>query len=179
MLLLGLLTAVYMVGFRKGTKETENRKWAQTVSSLSAGKKAREPKHNSHSDLLVIQAADESALPETQSQNSTATAKPKAPSKMAVSKSVKQDKRGRQPPAGFYGLQLGAFRSKEEARNFVSKNKKSLENLPVFLTAVRIKNRGQWTRVRAGALRTRKMALGLKAELAQNLKRGSIVVRYR
>lgn len=82
------------------------------------------------------------------------------------------------PPAGRFGVQIGAFASIADARRFVRRNAASIYGLPVFVVEAKI--RGQtWYRVRVGAEQTRQQARVLKARLPTSLGAASMVTAYR
>jgi cell division septation protein DedD len=88
------------------------------------------------------------------------------------------DVRTRAPSRG-YGVQLGAFETEAEARDFVAAHADGLARLPVFLVPTTLEGRGTWHRVRAGDVKTRAAADTLRAALAPELAARAIVVSHK
>ena len=83
------------------------------------------------------------------------------------------------PPAGRYGIQVGAFKTLQEAREFVALHREAFRRLPVFVVSVNIPQKGVWHRVRVGALRSRRSATRLKSRLGPGVGAEALVVPYR
>lgn len=88
------------------------------------------------------------------------------------------DVRTRAPSRG-YGVQLGAFETEAEARDFVAAHAAGLARLPVYLVPTTLEGRGTWHRVRAGDVKTRAAAETLRAALAPELAARAIVVSHK
>lgn len=170
-----IVLASYYYGFRRGRDSLLEDEYsglpAVTMKHTPEVKKT-EPEEN---EGLVIHVPDEAPVVHN-SSSAPAASKPKAvpqvkePVRLKISYKV---------PSGRFGVQLGAFKTPQEAKNFLKKYKNALKALPVFLVSVNLKARGQWTRVRVGAYKTHKAATKLKSDLAKLLPQGSIVVKYR
>lgn len=80
------------------------------------------------------------------------------------------------PPRGRWGLQLGAFESLSEALAFLERLKDP--DLPQYVTAVDLDEKGTWYRVRVGAFRTKGSAIRLRSELRSLVPDEPLVVRY-
>lgn len=100
------------------------------------------------------------------------SASSRAPASPAV------DVRTRAPTRG-YGIQLGAFETEAEARDFVAAHAAGLARLPVFLVPTTLEGRGTWHRVRAGDVKTRAAADALRAALVPELAARAIVVSHK
>lgn len=83
------------------------------------------------------------------------------------------------PPARGYGVQLGAFETEAEARDFVATHAGALAKLPVFVVPTTLDGRGTWHRVRAGDVKTRAAADALRAALTPELAARAIVVSHK
>lgn len=99
-----------------------------------------------------------------------------APSLAPTSPAV--DVRTRAPSRG-YGVQLGAFETEAEARDFLATHAAGLARLPVFLVPTTLEGRGTWHRVRAGDVKTRAAAETLRTALAPELAARAIVVSHK
>lgn len=82
------------------------------------------------------------------------------------------------PPSGF-GLQLGAFPSRDEARAFLETHRDILAGAKVFLIPTEIPGRGTWYRVRIGVVKQRGDAEILRQKLPENLARAALVVSHK
>jgi cell division septation protein DedD len=76
-------------------------------------------------------------------------------------------------------VQLGAFRSLEEASAFVTAHAAALEEVPLHVVTAEIPGRGTWYRVRAGAAKTREDADQLRRSLPAEIGRDALIVPYR
>ena len=83
------------------------------------------------------------------------------------------------PPPGRFGVQLGAFKTADEAAAFVAGHASAFDGLPVFVVTVRIRGRGTWHRVRVGAEQTRAAAAQLRDRLGRSMGGGGLIVGYR
>ncbi len=81
----------------------------------------------------------------------------------------------REPPAGRYGVQVGAYPTLRRARAIQARIDPAFG--PRFIVPVRLAGKGTWYRVRVGAWETRRMAEDAAARLAPG-RDGSMVVRY-
>ena len=84
----------------------------------------------------------------------------------------------RSPPAGKFGVQVGAFASEADARRFVRKHAAAVYGLPVFVVEASIKGK-TWYRVRVGAEASRRKASSLRKRLPGALAANSMVTAYR
>lgn len=85
----------------------------------------------------------------------------------------------REAPKDGFGVQLGAFPSREEAVAFVDENAAFLSDRRVYLQETEVKDKGTWYRVRLGRFGSKSVARVAKRNLPNALKKVSIVVRYR
>lgn len=81
-----------------------------------------------------------------------------------------------EPPRGAWGLQLGAFETRKEAVQLLE----ALDdvNLPRFVTPVDLGRRGLWHRVRVGAFRSKRRALGARRRLGPRVPDDPLLIRY-
>lgn len=82
------------------------------------------------------------------------------------------------PDDGF-GLQLGAYPSREEAERFVQTHAEALGDRRVHVVASEVPNKGTWYRVRIGHFDSKRVARRARRGLTEELRSTSIVVSYR
>ena len=178
MVVLCLFVGIYFFGHRQGYEQAISDEEYRLGDLVATSKRSVRPRESR--DFLVVPI---SKVAETATKSATVTAAalpqrarlPLAPrSKLKVGRASK-----RTPKRGFFGLQLGAFKTKAEAQRFINKYVDVLGKLPVFLIDVKLRKRGTWTRVRVGEFATKKAAANVKKKLPAKLERGSILVSYR
>jgi hypothetical protein len=175
---LGMLALTYAWGHHEGHEQALNTDWDQRLRLVAAESHATLIAPQTQEGILIIQAGPEADV--TVEKKITDSSSISAVTASVVGRSPRRVLQiMAETPAGLFGIQLGAFQSHREAMVFVRAHEKHLLNLPVVLTTVSIKNRGQWTRVRVGAQRTRAMAMQLRDQMSKSLTRGSIVIQYR
>ncbi|MEQ8571860.1 MAG: SPOR domain-containing protein [Deltaproteobacteria bacterium] len=82
------------------------------------------------------------------------------------------------PDDGF-GLQLGAFESREEAVAFIREHGAALGDRRVHVIATEVKGKGTWHRVRVGHFDSKRIARRARRNMTDELRSTSIVVKYR
>ena len=173
-----LFVAVYFFGHRRGYEEAISDEENRLGDFVATQKRHVHPRESR--DFLVVPI---SRPAETTTKSATVTAAAFTPlpgasltpkPKLKVVPASKRTAR-----KGFYGIQLGAFKTKAEAQRFINKHIDFLDELPVFLIDVKLRKRGTWTRVRVGEFATKKAAANVKKKLPAKLERGSILVSYR
>ncbi len=82
------------------------------------------------------------------------------------------------PDDGF-GLQLGAFESREEAIAFIEEHGAALGDRRVHVVATEVKGKGTWHRVRVGHFDSKRIARRARRNMTDELRSTSIVVKYR
>lgn len=82
-------------------------------------------------------------------------------------------------PSGRYGLQLGAFRSRDEAESFVRGHAPALSRWPIYVLESAVPGKGIWYRVRVGSFSSRRKADRVKRRLPRALRASALWVQYR
>ena len=183
-LLFAGLSTTYYLGSESGYERAQEAAELRTLDRLekaAAGDVNSVAKAAKNEALLVVRAEEE-RVPTKVSDSSTISKGPialKASPRVAKPRPGGIDLRKRAPLTGRFGIQLGAFKTKDEAHSFVRKHESKLARIPVFLISVSLKKRGVWTRVRVGEFRTRRSATKVKKGFGGALTKGSIVVSYR
>ena len=180
MVLLALLVTaagVYLLGHNQGYQEAIVDEELRLKAITTAPEESLPPQNSA--DFLVVPL-----LKSEPASTTSSTAPPAVETKVEEKVATKPKQKEiaatkRKPKKGFFGLQLGAFKTRIEAKRFVQQQGNTLRKLPVFLIDIKLKSRGTWTRVRVGEFASRKAAARLKSTLPAKLKRGSILVSYR
>jgi|GEM_PF-3506803 len=174
LVVVSLFVGIYYLGHRRGYEQAisdEEHRLGDFVASPKPFVPPRESR-----DFLVVSIPK---VAKTATKSAAVLALASRQGAHASSKPRVERRNKRSPRRGFFGIQLGAFRTETEAQRFVSKHIDFLDKLSVFLIDVKLRGRGTWTRVRVGEFATKKAAANMKQKLPAKLKRGSILVSYR
>ena len=82
------------------------------------------------------------------------------------------------PRYGF-GVQLGAYPSREDAEAFVGRHADVLGRYPVYIVPTRVEGRDDWHRIRVGRFKSRRQAEAVRLALPEELGESALVVSYR